>query len=466
MLPVLARHLFYPLHERLCGRDTFARYRALLDSQWLSREDLQRLQTTRLNALLTHALAHSPWHARRIVDAGLAPAVRAGACTLADLASLPPMTREDAQRHREEIVWHAMPGGAHRYNTGGSSGEPLIFYFGRDRQAADAAARLRARGWWDVAPGDREAYLWGAPVELSRQDRIKRWRDGLVNHRIFSAFDMSAPRMRAYLEALQRWRPASLYGYASSVALFAAHVNATRRGAAPVLPSLRVVCTTGEPLYPDQRAAIETAFGVPVANEFGSRDAGFIAHQAPGGSLLQTAEQQILEVLDEHGRPCAPGVAGEAVITGLASDAQPFIRYRTGDVVSIADARDPAGRGLPVLSTVAGRQTDFIVREDGSVMHALAVIYVLRAVEGLRQFKCEQLSTRDFRVQLVPGPAWGAEARQQVIDGLRHRLGENTRIELQEVEQIPAERSGKHRYVVSHVKLPADFGAGAQSLSA
>lgn len=467
MLPVLARRVFYPLHERLCGRRTFPLYRELIRSQWLSPGDLRALQTLRLNALLAHALEHSPWHARRLREAGLEAAVRARSCTLEDLARLPPMTREDAQRHREEIVWREIPGGAQRYNTGGSSGEPLIFYFGRDRQAADAAARLRAREWWGIAPGDKEAYLWGAPVELSRQDRAKRWRDALVNHRIFNAFDMSAATMDAYLEALSRWRPASLYGYASSVALLAAHVEARRKSSAPALPSLRVVCTTGEPLYPHQRALIEAAFGVPVANEFGSRDAGFLAHEAPGGALLQTAEQQILEVLDENGRPCPPGTPGEVVVTGLASYAQAFIRYRTGDVVTLAEQRDPQGRGLPVLAAVAGRQTDFVVREDGSVMHALAVIYVLRAVEGVRQFKCEQLSTTEFHVSVVPGPAWNATARQAVIDGLRERLGQTTRIALEEVAEIPASRSGKHRYVVSHVKLPAELDAtGEQDAAA
>ncbi len=459
MLPVLARHVFYPMHERLCGRDTFARYRELLRSQWLTPEELTKLQTARLNALLAHALAHSPWHARRIVDAGLEPAVRAAACTLADLARLPPMTREDAQRNREQIAWHAIPGGAHQYNTGGSSGEPLIFYFGRDRQAADAAARLRARAWWGIAPGDKEAYLWGAPVELGRQDRLKRWRDAMVNHRIFNAFDMSATTMNAYLETMARWRPASLYGYASSVALLAAHIETTRCSRKAVLPSLKVVCTTGEPLHPHQRELIERAFKVPVANEFGSRDSGFLAHEAPGAGLLQTAEQQILEVLDEQGRPCAPGVPGEAVVTGLVSFAQPFIRYRTGDVITVTTQADPQGRGLPGLGTVSGRQTDFVVRADGSVMHALAVIYVLRAIEGVRKFKCEQLSTNLFQVNVVPGPSWNAACRQAVLDGLRERLGPDTQIELKEVDDIPAERSGKHRYVVSHVKLPADLDA-------
>ena len=55
----------------------------------------------------------------------------------------------------DRIVWPRVPGGAFPYNTGGSSGEPLLFHYGRRRQASDAAGRMRARLWWGVDVGDR-----------------------------------------------------------------------------------------------------------------------------------------------------------------------------------------------------------------------------------------------------------------------------------------------------------------------
>ena len=113
------------------------------------------------------------------------------------------MTKQDARTHGERIRWAGVPGGAFRYNTGGSSGEPLIFHFGRWRQASDAAGRIRARRWWGVDVGDREVYLWGAPVELNKTDRIKTIRDRMLNQLVLNAFEMSAENMDAYLEAVQ-----------------------------------------------------------------------------------------------------------------------------------------------------------------------------------------------------------------------------------------------------------------------
>jgi phenylacetate-CoA ligase len=441
----------YRAQEAAMRRPTFAMLAEIEHTQWLSREGVEAYQTMRLNQLLASAQAHSPWHADRLRSASLDEAVEEGRVTLADLARLPTMNKRDARDNVEQLVWRSVPGGVFKYTTGGSSGEPLIFYFGRMRQASDAAGRMRARRWWGVAPGEREAYLWGAPVELNKTDRIKTLRDRLVNQLVLNAFAMSPERMDGYLDALQAWQPKCLYGYASSVALLAAHAEARQRKLR--LPDLRVVCTTGEPLYPHQRELIARVFGAPVANEFGSRDIGFTAHEAPSGQMLLMSESHIVEVLDEAGQPVAPGEAGEAVITGLTSEAQPFIRYRTGDVLRLASEPAAGGQGLHVIAEVTGRQTDFVVAADGRVMHALAVIYVLRAVPGIAQFKCVQHALDRMEVQIVRDVNWNEAARNAVVNGLQARLGDSLKVELRMLDEIPPEASGKHRYVVSHVQL-------------
>ncbi len=458
MLPTIARTI-YRMQEAALKRPTFAYWQELEKSQWLDRSAIEALQLRKLNRLLQLAFDHCPWHAGRIREAGLEPAVRDGRVGLTELALLPLMDKADARAHIEGLAWRGVPGGLYKYNTGGSSGEPLIFFFGRARQASDAAGRMRARNWWGVAPGDREAYLWGAPVELDTTDHIKTLRDRLVNQLVLNAFAMSAPRMDEYLAALASWKPKCLYGYASSVALLAAHADA--RGVKPHWSQLRVVCTTGEPLYPHQRELIQRVFGVPVANEFGSRDIGFTAHEAPGGQLLLLSESHILEVLDEQGRPVANGQTGEAVITGLTSEAQPFIRYRTGDMVRLSDETERNGRGLHVIAEVSGRQTDLVVAADGRIMHALAVIYVLRATTGVAQFKCIQHTSDRMEVLVVRDASWADSAAQTIIAGLRARLGAELTVDLKLVEAIAPERSGKHRYVVSHVPLPSGLATAA-----
>jgi len=369
------------------------------------------------------------------------------------------MDKALAAAHRDELVWQGVPGGVFKYNTGGSSGQPLIFYFGRERQASDAAGRIRARRWWGVEVGEPEAYIWGAPVELNKTDWVKTVRDRLLNQLVLNAFAMSPARMDQYLDALEAFQPRCIYGYSSSVALLAAH--ARERGRRPRLPKLRVVCTTGEPLYDHQRSLLSEVFGVPVANEFGSRDIGFTAHEAPTGQMLLMSESIVLEVLDPAGNPVAPGEMGEAVMTGLCSAAQPFIRYRTGDMVRLSPEPDQDGRGLHVIAEVMGRQTDFLVRADGTIMHALAGIYVLRAVDGVGEFKLIQHAPLDLEVLVVPNDRWHPAMAQTIQTGLGQRLGEEVSIRVRLLDTIPPEASGKHRYVVSHVRLDGGLANAA-----
>jgi phenylacetate-CoA ligase len=458
MFPSLVKNLIYPLHEALLSRPTFSYLRDLEQSQYLDRQGIEDIQMAKLKVLLRKAHTHCPWYTRLIEDAGI-DLYRDQPLTMEELRRLPTMDKQTATERGSDMVWHDVPGGSHPYNTGGSSGEPLRFRFGRWRQASDAAGRMRARRWWGVDVGDREVYLWGAPVELNKTDRIKTLRDRLFNQMVLNAFEMSVQNMDAYIDAIRRYQPSCIYGYASSIALLATH--ARDRNKSLKMPSLRVVCTTGEPIYPHQRELLREVFGVPVANEFGSRDIGFTAHEAPNGAMLLMSESIILEVLDGDGNPVAPGTVGEAVMTGLCSEAQPFVRYRTGDMVTLSKEADPGGRGLHVIANVAGRNTDFVVRPDGAIMHALAVIYEIRDKPGVGEFKFVQHNLHNCEVQLIPGQGWrGAASEALLVQDLKARLGDEVNIAVSLVDRIPAEASGKHRYVVSKVPLPGGLDNG------
>jgi len=79
------------------------------------------------------------------------------------------------------------------------------------------------------------------------------------------------------------------------------------------------------------------------------------------------------------------------------------------------------------------------------------------------EFKIIQHSTTELEVQFVPAethinnPLWQAEAEQAITAQLKQRLGQNTQIILHKMTKIPPEKSGKHRYVVSHVALPEGY---------
>ena len=446
MHPVLVRKLIYPLHEKLCGRQTFARLAELEEQQWFDTGRLAEIRFGKLRDLLRHAQRNIPFYAERFAEAGFDPETMQSPD---DLRRLPLLGKAEIKANLPQMTWPDCPGGLHRYNTGGSSGEPLIFYYDRRRQAADKAARMLTHRWWNADIGDRELYLWGSPLEANRQDRMKELRDRLTNERLISAFEISAETLPEIHAAFAAFRPKSVFGYPSTIALFGE--MAAKQGTDLENLGVEVVFATAEVLYEHQRQAISAQFGgVPVVDSYGSREGGFVSHQCREGTYHVMDLNFIVEYLRD-GEPVGPGEDGEIVLTHLDNWGMPFIRYRTGDVAQPCAGKCDCGRSLSAMQEIRGRTTDFIVTPDGRWQHALSLIYVVRDIEGVEEFKILQEAVDDLRVLLKVNQRYPATGDQRIRTGFKKRMGEGVGVVVDHVGEIPRDASGKYRYVVSKV---------------
>jgi len=442
--PRIVRHLLAPLHERLMGRRTFACLRELEDSQWWSPRHLRELQERKLRKLLRASYANCLYYRNLLDDRGVNPAVDD---PFAALATLPLLDKCTIRANLGTMTNHRVPGGPIRFNTGGSTGEPLVFYVDRRRVAYDKAARMLTHAWFDAAPGEREVYLWGAPLELRTQDQLKAFRDRVTNEMLLDAFNLTPSTMRDYLDRIAAYDPVSVFGYPSSLATLAAYAESTGRRYRG--RNLRVVFTTGEWLSPHDRRALRRFFRVPVANGYGSRDGGFIAHECPDGGMHLLEQNVIVEIVDDAGQPVEPGQPGEIVLTHLDACATPLLRYRTGDIGRRTASPCTCGRTLAQMGMVDGRRTDHLVAANGALQHALSAIYVIRELATVRQFQIRQDPQRNICVSVVPAQGFGDDDVRRIRTGLHHRLGADLDVQVQVVPQITTEKSGKFRCVIS-----------------
>jgi phenylacetate-CoA ligase len=377
-------------------------------------------------------------------DRGFDPgAVRSAA----DLQALPLLSKAVIRENVEQMKAEGH-GPLSRYNTGGSSGQPLVFYIGKARKSHDVAAKWRATRWWGVDIGDPEAVIWGSPIEHGAQDRVRQLRDRLMRSTLLPAFEMSEAKLDGFVAWLRRERPRMLFGYPSALTYIAQHAH--KRGIRLNDLGVRVAFVTSERLYDEQRKAIEQAFACRVANGYGGRDAGFLAHECPEGGMHLTAEDIVVEIVDPQGQPVPVGTAGEIVVTHLATAEFPFVRYRTGDIGALDDRACKCGRGLPLLRDLQGRSTDFVVAADGTVMHGLALIYILRDLPGIEGFKVTQETRTLTRVELVPDARFDKAVLPAIVAGFKKRLGDEVAVTVDLVTAIAPEKSGKYRYIVSH----------------
>ena len=446
MYTQLISNVIFPLQERLKKHATVAVRKRMEETQWWDRARLEQLQIEHLRTLFKEVALHVPYYRELFNRIGFDSEQ---VTRLVDLTRLPLLTKADIRANLEQLKADNAQGLA-RFNTGGSSGEPLIFFIGNERVSHDVAAKWRATRWWGVDIGDPEIVMWGSPIELLSQDRIRMLRDKLMRTKLLPAFEMSPQKLDWFVAEIRAMRPKMLFGYPSALAHVAAHAEA--KGVRMDDLGIKIAFVTSEKLYDHQRDKIINIFGCRVANGYGGRDAGFIAHECPAGGMHITAEDIIVEILDPSGIPVQMGAAGEIVVTHLATREFPFIRYRTGDIGVLDDRACTCGRGLPLLKEIQGRSTDFVVAQDGTVMHGLALVYVVRDLPGVKEFKIVQESLALTRVMLVTDVTFDPVHETTIMENFKRRLGAAVHIDIERVSSIPKEASGKFRFIVSKVK--------------
>ena len=387
--------VLFPFHEWLKKHDTVKIRRALEKSQWLSTDKILQQQQQRLHQFVAKVVIDVPYYKQLFQRLNI---TASDINSVEDLQKLPFLDKNTIRENFADFK-SMQAGVVNPFTTGGSSGTPLTFLLGNERVSHDVAQKWRATRWWGVDIGDKEIVAWGSPIELGSQDKVRILRDQLFRSTLIPAFDITEEKLLGFIDKIQTIRPEMLFGYPSVFSLIAktakAHnIDLTKLG-------IKVVFVTSERLYPYQREAIEKAFNAPVANGYGGRDAGFIAHQCPHGKMHISAEDIIVEIIDKDGNVVEAGEKGEIVVTHMATSDFPFIRYRTGDIAALDTQPCSCGRGLPILKDIEGRSTDFVVAADGTMMHGLALIYILRELEGIEEFKIIQETKHHTRVQLV-----------------------------------------------------------------
>jgi phenylacetate-CoA ligase len=443
------RNLLYPLHEWVKGQRTVGAYvSAIQRAQWPT-DHLQRFQLDALRRVISLAYQNSPFYKKRFDLHGLSPGeIR----SFYDLQRFPFLTKEEIRSNAEQMI--TVPKSQfHRlvpFSTGGSTGEPVRFYVDRERTANEWAACWRARSWWGLDWGDPWIWLWGSPIELSAGDlwtnRVKRCRDYLLNRSLISAFDMRETTMRTYVDKIHRERPRYIYAYASAAYLLAQFMLERGLNLSDCAP--RVVFTTADTLYPHMREAIRAAFCCPVSNEYGSRDGGFIAHECPRGGLHIHADRVCVEIVNGD-QPARAGSLGEIVITVLDCLAMPFIRYRTGDVGALSSEPCSCGLTLPLLKSIEGRSSDFLLARNNRLIHGESITHIIRRLDGISRFRVQQESTDSITLEIVRTGRDASIPVDEVRMGIEKLFGYPVALELKFLESLPPTKSGKHRLVVS-----------------
>jgi phenylacetate-CoA ligase len=444
----LHRHILLPAFETGWKRRKTFRHWADLDrTQWLSRSELEGIQFKALNGLIAHAFESCPYYREAWSALGLHPRQLKSP---EDITRWPRIDRDTILLNRSAMRAARPPMPLIVKTTGGSTGLPLQFDLDHGSNDRRTAAAHRAYAWAGAAPGAKQLYLWGAPLGArSFRARIK---DTLYHRmhrrRIVSCFDMDESLPSRFLSALASVSPDVVVAYTTPLDEVARRLEETRI-APPFRP--KSIVLGAEKVHPFQRERIERVFQAPVFETYGSREFMLIGAECPRHRGLHvTAEQLLVEVLDDDGRPTPDGHEGNVVITDLYNYGMPFIRYSNGDrAVAGWDACD-CGRGLPLLRKVVGRRLDMLHLPGGRSVPGELFVYLVKDFPAVRRYQVIQEEPSRIRFALIDG-GLSLPDRARLERLVRDAVGPEVRVDFHPVEQIPLTAAGKLRVVVNLV---------------
>jgi phenylacetate-CoA ligase len=446
MLNFLHRRILLPAFETgVKRRKTFAYWRELERTQWLSRSELEQIQLAALQRLIRHASDHCPYYQTAWRSRGLDAK---GLQELADFSAWPVITRDTVRENRMDM--RAVVPGLRLIakSTGGSSGVPLQFDL--DLNSADRRAAVWHRGysWAGAAPGTRQFYLWGTNLQPGANWR--RRKDQLYNRlyrkRVWSCFDMTEQRVPALLDDLNRYRPEVIVAYTKPLYELARRLD--EQGIRPFQP--RSIVVGAEKLHDFEREVIERVFAAPVFETYGSREFMLIGAECDRHNGIHlNMEHLLVEVLDATGLPTPAGQEGEVVVTDLYNYGMPFVRYATGDRAVAGLETCSCGRGLPLLKKIVGRQLDMLRTPDGRLIPGEFFPHLIKDYRAVRRFQVVQERPDLVVLRLVVDATWNAETAENLQDVIRRTLGPMARLDIQRVDDIPLTAAGKLQVVIN-----------------
>lgn len=362
-----------------------------------------------------------------------------------EFSQIPALEREDVRDAGRALLSNTMAiDGLLKDSTGGSTGTPTEVWLGPEERGWKESAGEYFMRRMGVPTGARTALLWGHHLDPQAHDSLSdRFHAFETNSRYFDCLRLSPDRLEAYHRQFERWRPACIIAYASALGHLAEHI--LERGHRPTYPS-RCFVTGAEKLLPRHREAIESAFGRPVNERYGSRDVGYVAFQMEPHRTL-AYEVDWANLLIEPETTCSES---SILITKLHADAMPMIRYRVGDVGRFPRGSEP-GHPTFFLDEVVGRDVDRLWLPDGRWITGLEIPHLIKDYP-VREYMLVQRADYSIELKIVPKEGFDEASRRKILATVQANLP-GLRITALLVDEIPRTRSNKWRPVVSEVNL-------------
>lgn len=327
--------------------------------EYITREDLEKLQFLRLKRTIRRVYDSSPFYKRLFKENGLKPF---NFKSLKDLTRIPFTTREDLRKSfpygflaltLDQIV--------RLHTSTGTTGKPKVIFF--SKKDIENSAMLIARSMRMTGAKRGDVFQNMMSYGLFTGGLIFHYGAEKLGVLVIPA---GAGNTERQIELMMDFKTTIVH-ITPSYALYLADVL-EEKGINPKKDlSLRMAYLGAEPYSEATRQKIEQIFNIKAFNSYGLSEmngpgVAFECQSKEGMHLWE--DNFILEIIDPiTGKVLPDGQEGEIVLTSINREAMPILRYRTGDIAFVYPDKCRCGRTHRRISRIKGRVDDmFIIR--------------------------------------------------------------------------------------------------------
>ncbi len=418
------------------------------ESMYWPSSQMQDYQLAQLEKLVRHAKQNVPFYAKRL-DCLFKPD-----CSIdwSRWRNIPILSRKEARDSGEDMISAVNPplhGTVQTTFTSGSSGIPLRVSFPRIFTHVGGVAWQRfyklhgvlsARGLIDF-----KVALPATGTENAEYVSLTQEKDGknlfMIRRNLPTEITLGLMQKSGSKVAIDS--PNNMEVLARS----------NLRCGKPV--QLDFVVGIGMGITPEQRELFSESFGAKSISPYSSKEGSLIAFECAHGArhFHACAELVLLEIVNEKGEPVGPDESGISVITPFFNSAQPFIRYRQGDILVRGSSTCQAGITLPLISKVAGRQ-DAIFKFQGREVTMFGMNNEeLSSAMKADAFQFAQIGPEHIELRYVSQYKMSHSDCERVAKEFQNVARAEVKMTFRRVEHIPLNAGGKQQRFVNEYKV-------------
>jgi phenylacetate-CoA ligase len=448
----LRRNIILPVYWKYINRSKVLSYhQKLKEYQWNSLAENREIQRKKLYALIQYASQNIPYYQQVIKEHVV---IFSRDTIFEDIIKFPLLTKEIIRNHFDKL-YRFRDKTYYRNTSGGSTGEPVVFY--QDKEYLDwaNAAKRLFNEWTGRKLGDPMVKLWGSLSDIlgSGQGFKGYLRQQISGITTLNTYRMTEEDMYRHVQKINHIKPRLIVAYTNGIEELARFIQEHHLS----IYSPPAIMTAAGVLYPEVKAKIEEVFHTTVFNRYGSREVSDMAcncEKDEGLHLIPAVHY--LEIVDDEGRQVKPGIPGNIIVTLLTNYTMPLIRYQIGDIGVLSDKDCSCCRGFPLLEKVKGRMRSVFRNKQGDFIDGGIFIRLFYFREDVKQFQVIQESLEQITINIVLKNKKQSKIAEKdflkISESIKKIMKNNIMITYNLVDVINPSSSGKYGYIFSKVK--------------